>query len=125
MTRGEFSPATKQLIRERDHNRCVLCGVWVGDGGQIHHRRARGMGGSRDPLTASPANGLTLCAGPYNGNQCHEHIESHRRWALDHGFLVRQGTDPASVAVVVDVAVAWWLLHDGTRRKARADERTN
>lgn len=124
MTRGEFSPATKRLIRDRDGNRCVLCGVWVGEGGQIHHRRARGMGGSRDPLTSSPANGLTLCGGPFNGSQCHEHIESHRTWALDHGFLVRQGVDPASVAVVVDVRVGWWLGHDGTKRPARPDERT-
>lgn len=124
MSRGEFSPATRRQVRERDGGRCVLCGYWLGEGGTLHHRRARGMGGSRDPLTASPANALLLCMGPTT-NGCHEYVESHRTWALDHGFLVRQGTDPASVAVVVDVRVAWWLGHDGSRRPARADERSS
>lgn len=128
MTRGEFSPATKRLIRARDNNRCVLCGIYVGEGGEVHHRRPRKHGGSRHWTTSSPANGLLLCH-VFGGNGCHQHIEANRKWAYDHGFLIHEGparnpTDPASVAVVVDVRVGWWLGHDGSRRPARVDERT-
>ena len=60
---------------------------------QIHHRRPRGMGGSDDPLTNTSANGLHFCYG------CHDGAEKHRQTALDRGWLVPQGVDPASVPV--------------------------
>jgi hypothetical protein len=58
-----------------------------------HHRRPRGMGGSRDRATNSPANALLLCG------RCHRICEQHREVARQHGYLVRQGVDPGGVAV--------------------------
>lgn len=51
------------------------------------------MGGSRDPITSSAANGVLLCA------WCHRDIESHRLVALDDGWIVRQGQDPSEVLI--------------------------
>lgn len=52
------------------------------------------MGGSKDPITNTPANGVLLCA------TCHRYIESHRDEALRTGWLVRQSQDPRDVPVL-------------------------
>lgn len=52
------------------------------------------MGGSRCPQTNLASNGVLLCAG------CHRLIESRRADALELGWLVRQGVDPAGVPVL-------------------------
>lgn len=58
---------------------------------QMHHRRARGMGGSRKKDTNSPANLLYICA------PCHIAIESFRAVARARGLLISQhNTDPVS-----------------------------
>lgn len=78
--------ATVELLFERSHERCERCGAM---GEQIHHRRPRGMGGTRREDTNSLAAIVHLCA------NCHSYIESNREWAHEHGWLVRQWADPA------------------------------
>jgi len=91
-----FSRATVDVLRDRSGDRCELCG---GPAGNSHHRRPRGMGGSRDPQTDLPSNGLRICGSGTTG--CHGLIEQDRAWARDLGYLVRQGVDPATVPVVL------------------------
>ena len=78
--------ATVEALFERSHERCERCGS---RGEQIHHRRPRGMGGTRREDTNSLAAIVHLCA------NCHAYIESNREWAHEHGWLVRQWADPA------------------------------
>lgn len=61
---------------------------------QIHHRRPRGLGGSRNPATGQASNALAVCTA------CHDHLETaERAEALDRGWIVRQGQDPSMVPV--------------------------
>lgn len=87
--------ATRELVRWRDRDRCRRCGVatW-----QIHHRRPRGMGGTRDPLTNGPANLVLLCGSGTTG--CHGWVESHRAEARAAGWLVSKWADPAATPIV-------------------------
>jgi 5-methylcytosine-specific restriction protein A len=64
-----------------------------GSGGQVHHRKPRGKGGSSDPAIHSPANLLYLCPA------CHEWIELNRTAAKESGLLVPNALDPATVPV--------------------------
>ena len=60
----------------------------------IHHRRARGAGGTRRPDTNLPSNALYVC------DACHRRIESQRTEALAAGWLVPQNGLPAAVPVM-------------------------
>jgi len=104
-----------QLVLERDGGACVRCGIPIqGERGRdwsIHHRRPRGMGGTRKP--DSPANLLTLCGSGATG--CHGEVESHRADALKSGWLVSQWADPAATPVLVGHGARWvYLTEDGT-----------
>ena len=92
------SPAVRQLVWERDGDCCVRCGLYGGYAfpqHALHHRRPRGMGGTRHEAINSPANLITLC------HKCHEFIESRRVWAIADGYLIPQGgDDPRDVKVL-------------------------
>jgi len=87
-----FPPEVHILIIERSGGVCEKCGNAVVD--QHHHRRPRSAGGSRRESTNRASNALALC------EPCHADIESHREWALVHGWLVNQNTDPRLVKVL-------------------------
>lgn len=97
-----FSPAVKRLIIDRDNGLCCRCDRL---GTDIHHRRPRGMGGTRRPDTDQPPNGVLLC------RTCHVWVEANRADATAEGWLVGQSTDPATVPVWRHRS--WWLLDDG------------
>lgn len=86
-----FSSSVRAVIIERAQWYCERCGV--NRGVEAHHRRARGMGGTRRTSTNQPSAGLWLC------RHCHTYIESHRTEALHLGFLVRQNEEPIDVPV--------------------------
>lgn len=88
----KFARAIKAIIDERSQGSCEICGIDTPDG-QYHHRRPRGMGGSKRSETGSPVNALYLC------QECHAWIESLRDHALRNGWLVRQSHDPALIPV--------------------------
>ena len=101
-----FSPQVRAVIRERAQNRCEMQ-VCCRDGGvhwQIHHRRPRGMGGTKRPETNWAACGLGVCA------DCHRFAESHRELALRNGWLVRQNQTPSQIPVLY--RHKWVLLSD-------------
>jgi 5-methylcytosine-specific restriction protein A len=92
----KFSQRTKEQVTIRSRGYCEYCGQRVAFP-QYHHRRARAMGGSKDPLTGSPANCLFVHP------NCHGVIESQREVAYQNGWLVHNWDDPRDVPVrVVD-----------------------
>jgi len=102
-----FTEKTRQVIRERAKNRCELCGTPVGMDAQIHHRKPRGMGGTKDDASRLACNGLFVHF------RCHEKIERNREIALANGWLVRQSGD--SQDQPVRLHYGWVLLNaDGS-----------
>ena len=83
-----FSKHTRELVFLRSGGRCERCGV-IRIRVEYHHRRPRGMGGSRATDTNGAANCVLLCV------YCHRDIEAYREAAIDFGFLVPQGKKPA------------------------------
>jgi len=102
-----FTEKTRQVIRERAKGRCELCGTPVGMDAQIHHRKPRGMGGTKDSASRLACNGLFVHF------RCHEKIERNREVALANGWLVRQSGD--SQDQPVRLHYGWVLLNaDGS-----------
>ena len=83
-----FSKHTRELVFLRSGGRCERCGV-IRIRVEYHHRRPRGLGGSRATDTNGAANCVLLCV------YCHRDIEAYREAAIDFGFLVPQGKKPA------------------------------
>lgn len=124
---GEFSPATVQLIWDRDKGRCAMPGcrnpLLVRErrgepfgGWSVQHREPRGSGGvkrnSDRPHLVLPSNGVLLCGTGTTG--CHGDVEHHRdnvdpAW----GFTVsRHGvTRPADVPLF-HALFGWVRLDD-------------
>lgn len=101
-------PATLDALRERCGLRCERCSIPFSgrNAGDPHHRRPRGMGGSKDVGTNGLANLVAAC------RTCHDDIESNRSRALVEGWLVPQGRDPRSVPVLSRLHGGWVLLSD-------------
>lgn len=111
-TRPDTGPTAGQrrTVAARAGWRCEICGAVLGwpdgSGGatwcaphSFHHRRARGMGGTRRPDTNSPANLLLLCGTGTTG--CHGRVEANRAAAHQLGWLLHQTEDPAQVPAYV------------------------
>lgn len=80
----------------RANDACERCGVFIDEGLQIHHRKPRRMGGSRDPLIGSVSNLVLLCS------ECHlRGVELHRLQAYRDGYLLHAGDDPQKVPVKI------------------------
>lgn len=85
-----------QRVREqcysRDGAHCVRCARNVVNyPSSLHHRKPRGMGGSRDPRSFDPRNLVLVCGSGTTG--CHGWIESHRDVARSEGWLLRSLDD--------------------------------
>lgn len=109
------SSAVVDAVIERAGFSCEICDHMVGDRRgvdfSIHHRRPRGMGGTRWPGANSPSNLMLLCGSGTTG--CHSVVESHRSGAVAAGWLVLSRTDPATVAVLVKRERWVYLTADG------------
>lgn len=81
-----FADAVRGIIAARSGGVCEVCGA--APAVEMHHRRARGIGGSKRPDTSLVSNGLHVCG------QDHRLIESRRGLALLLGWLVPSGFDP-------------------------------
>ena len=103
--------AVRALVYARAAYRCEKCrrALTGTFGVSLHHRRSKGMGGSRRPDVDSPPNLVALCGSGTTG--CHAEVHSQR---LDvgepGGFIVPQHTDPATVPVLI--GGKWLLLTD-------------
>jgi 5-methylcytosine-specific restriction protein A len=88
----DISLSVRQSVHARARMRCERCGknlTW--GGGQVHHRRPRHMGGSRDPVTNALPNLMFICG------DCHDWIEHNRAQAYKKGWLVHSWEDPAEI----------------------------
>ena len=90
----------------RSKGYCERCSLQRGT--EYHHRRPRGMGGSKDPLQHSPANLVNLCL------ECHRWVEAHSAEAYEAGWKVRHGRDEPVEVPIVRRDRTLWLAHDGT-----------
>ena len=93
------SADTRALVTARAGGICEVCGEKPTRDYSIHHRRPRGMGGTRSPAVNSPANLMYVCGSGTTG--CHGLIESDRKWAASLGYLVRSGQDPVEEPIVL------------------------
>lgn len=82
---------TVELVTKRAGGDCECCGMGAAE--QIHHRKPRGMGGTRDPAINAASNLLFICAA------CHRDIESNRSSSMEFGHIVRNSGDSLSTAV--------------------------
>ena len=97
-------PDTKtcQALWDRADGCCEVCGKPIrGYDFSRQHRRARGMGGTRQGDANSLANLLLCCGSSTSPDGCHAEIEAHPAWAAGRGFRVGSWEDPAEVSVVV------------------------
>lgn len=104
----QITTKVRDAVYMRDNGRCVRCGAFGLT--NIHHRTPRGMGGTKDKASISLANLLTLCGHGTAG--CHGYIESHRAEAVENGYIVLRGTDPATVPVKT-LRGEQWFTNDG------------
>jgi hypothetical protein len=103
----------RRVVIERARDRCEKCGHLIDAYDfSVHHRRPRGMGGSKDPATNMPSNLMLLCGSGTTG--CHGWVESNRSDALLMGFLVSQGHAPGNRAVLYR-GTHWAFLEDDGR----------
>lgn len=96
MSRSHFPRHVIELVTGRSggHCECMSSGCTL-VAEHTHHRRPKGLGGTRRPESQYASNALAVCA------RCHLRIHAMPTWARDNGFLVRQSDDPAAVPV-------WW-----------------
>lgn len=101
MTGRTWPEDVRAVIVARDNARCRRCGE---PGGSVHHRRPRGMGGTR--TTPDPSWGVVLCGTGTTG--CHGWVESHRELARAEGYLLPAGMDPDDQPVW-DTTTGQWV----------------
>ena len=99
---------TRQTVVNRAGYMCELCGGSLSVM-SLHHRRPRGMGGTKALWIHDAENLLALCGTGTTG--CHGKVESFRERAYDFGWLVKYGIMPHHVPFA-DLHGHWWLLHD-------------
>lgn len=96
---------TRSIIKHRSGGLCELCQREPMT--NIHHRKPRGMGGTRRPWVDEPSNLIALCGSGTTG--CHGWIESHRADSYDRGLLLKTGMMPFHTPFQDD-RNEWWLL---------------
>lgn len=108
----------REVVLTRAQGCCERCSAVLrgepGVGFSVHHRRPRGMGGSRRHNVTSPVNLVALCGSGTTG--CHGAVESNREAAFEAGWLVRQAADPALIPVDVFGLGLVFLTGDGDYR---------
>lgn len=115
MADGKFTESQRAACFERAVGACEVCGYRLPEKGwNLHHRRARGMGGTRRKVSC--ADGLVVCGSGTQG--CHGQIETNRAWALQRGYLVSKWEEPVQVPVFT-ARGAWVIFnHDGSTSPA-------
>lgn len=96
-----------RIVLDRAGGMCEVCGA--APASNVHHRRGRGMGGTRRAIH-SPAWLLAVC-GMGNTSGCHGRIEGDRTEAEANGWAVGWQVEDVST-VPVRLAVGLVLLDD-------------
>lgn len=108
----------KQFIRFTDRDAgCIHCGEL--EAVAPHHRRNRGMGGSKE--REKPSNIVVLCS-VVNGL-----LESDAAWAeraRDYGWKLRAGQEPEETPVWYPLRGGWYLLDNqfGEKRLTASEQ---
>lgn len=89
-----FSESVRLVIDGRAKGLCELCGMQV-TSPQYHHRRPRGIGGTKRIETGQAQNALLL------HQNCHTRVESNRSASYQAGWLIPQNSDPSEVPVLL------------------------
>lgn len=89
-----MKPQLRQLVIERDRQRCRRCRrqLTAGEPVSVHHRRLRSQGG-----VDCACNLVLLCGSGTTG--CHGYVHSHVADARSLGLLVSAYADPRAVLV--------------------------
>ena len=86
----DWSKARKEALL-RDEGKCLRCRKPAAD---VHHRRPKKMGGTKNEYTAfGMANLVSLC------RKCHNDIHAHPEQAYRTGYLVHSWDDPAHIPI--------------------------
>lgn len=103
------SIGVRQAVHTRSGGVCERCRRATAV--DVHHRRARGMGGSSWPGINKITNLVDLC------RPCHEWTEGHLSDAEATGWKIRLGStiDPGTVPLRPVVGPAWLPAEDGGR----------
>lgn len=98
-------------VLRREGGACLRCGTNLANvPSSIHHRKPRGMGGTKDPRSFDLRNLVHICGDGTRG--CHGDIESHRSQAHEDGWLILSYDDlDRPVRTVEGLVVSW--LNDG------------
>lgn len=110
-----LKPSEWAKLLERDGQRCVHCGAT--DGLAPHHRRNRGMGGSKALETAS--NLLLVCS--WLNGQMESDAET-AEMAKSHGWKLLSWQSPTKYPVWDEISQSmFWLADDYTRVQAGSE----
>lgn len=109
-----FSKHVRSLVHARAQGYCEQCGGRQA-AMQYHHRRPRGMGGSKAVDTNGAANCVLVC------DKCHRFIESYRHEFTEKGWLVPQGKSPTETPLW---RFGHWVLLDDYGYTTPTDEGT-
>lgn len=114
---AEFAPEVRAAIYEVGSGRCIGCGR---SDLTAQHRCARGMGGSRNPLRSTPANGVPLCGSGTTG--CHGWTEHHPTDAGALGWRLQDHEDQLAAPFWTRFGWRVWTCVDGFYAVAYVDE---
>jgi len=107
---------TRATVLLRSGGDCERCGRSVANTpADLHHRRPRGMGGTKAPDIHAAANLVLLC------RDCHTWVETHRTEASEHGWLVLRRDPREPIDVPVWCAGEWWWVTDAMFTPADLD----
>lgn len=85
---------SRRIALERAGGKCERCGISIVNiPASVHHRRTRGMGGTKKPET--PENLAVLCGTGTTG--CHGWVGANPADAAEAGWYVHQWDDPETV----------------------------
>lgn len=94
MSRSHFPRHVIELVTGRSGGNCECMSsgcTLIAE--HLHHRRPKGIGGTRRPESQWASNALHVCL------RCHLKIHAMPTWGRNNGFLVRQSDDPAATPV--------------------------
>ena len=108
MASNPVSTWVRGLVNKRSGGVCERCGIKPAT--NIHHRRARGMGGTRRDIHSAEWL-LHLCGTGTTG--CHGYIEAHPEISYSKGWTLRQNRRARDTPV--QTSAGWDILNsDGT-----------
>lgn len=104
----------RAIVWARANGCCERCGQRITDNmySSVHHRKARGLGGSSDARLNEPSNLVLLCGS--GTTDCHGFVESHRNDAHRVGWLLWRNADARRVPVDIYGRGPTLLSDDGT-----------